>query len=309
MTPTKWFCVSSLDLSLSLNNTETYAVLADPAVVHTWYPVGIIKCLFLKSVLPRAIGTWNFFVLLTIHWRTLSVTEPSVPVRFHEGWRLRWDSEATCKHLVSFALWAFKALCFPSHSFPPTCSWAFFQFPWVSDWNNLCLLLLPGLAHSLKLLHMLLSTWDAVFGFLTWKTSICPSRPSSNISCSMLFLQVPQGEKWTMSSPNIRFFPLLFSSLSATGSSFAVFMVPLGRIKGLQLCLLPRQWPGSLHRSCISHVSHKSSGFSAGRRAVPHGRAPVCFLLSLHYLLQLPCYVLLFCPLSIALGKKLGPLI
>lgn len=109
--------------------------------------------------------------------------------------------------------------------------------------------------------------------------------------------------------PQHPFFPLLFSSLSATGSSFAVFMAPVGRIKGLQLCLLPRQWPGSLHRSCTSHVSYKSSGFSTGSRAVPYGQAPVCFLLSLHYLLQLPRYVLLFCPLSIALGKKLRPLI
>lgn len=117
------------------------------------------------------------------------------------------------------------------------------------------------------------------------------------------------GGKWAMSSPNILFFSLLFSSLSATGSSFAVFMAPVGRLKGLQLCLLPRQWPGSLRRSCKSHVFYKSSDFSAGRRAAPHGRAPVCFLLSLHCLLQLPCYILLFCPLSISLSKKLGPLI
>lgn len=123
------------------------------------------------------------------------------------------------------------------------------------------------------------------------------------------FFRFPRGKKWTMSSPNIPLSFLLFSSLSATGSSFAVFMAPVGRIKRLQLCLLPSQWPGSLHRSCISHVLHKSSGFSAGKRAAPHGRAPVCFLLSLLYLLQLPCYVLLFCPRSISLSKKLGPLI
>lgn len=130
MTPTKWLCVSSLDLSLSLNNTKTYAVLADPAVVHTWYPVGIIKCLLLKSVLPRAIGTWNFFILLTIHWRTLSVTEPSVPVRFHEGWRLRWDSEATCKHLVSFALLfgSLKPCVFLLIPFPPYVAELSFSF-------------------------------------------------------------------------------------------------------------------------------------------------------------------------------------
>lgn len=154
----------------------------------------------------------------------------------------------------------------------------------------------------------MLSTWDVVFWLPIWKTSICLSRPSSNISCSTMFLQVPQGKDEPCLPPKSFYF-LLFCSLLDTGSSFAVFTASVKSDKGLQLCLLPCRWPGSLQRSCTSHVFHKHSGFGAGRRAAPHGRFPACFLPSHHCLLQLPHYVILFCPLSIYLSKKLGPFI